>query len=106
VQAVLADHEKAPLTPKDRELFRLIAKVVEAPHTVTAADHERARAAGWTDEALYDAVTVAALFQFYNTWTDGTGVHEMSHLAFDMMGKRLAAEGYGPGRSLPPRESG
>jgi hypothetical protein len=34
-------------------------------------------AAGWTDEAIYCAITVCALFNFYNRWIDATGVHAM-----------------------------
>ena len=30
---------------------------------------------GWTDEAIYSAVSVCALFNFYNRWIDATGVH-------------------------------
>ena len=45
---------------------------------ITEADLERARAAGWTDEALYFAITVCALFNFYNRWIDATGVHALS----------------------------
>ena len=50
--------------------------------------------AGWSDEALYDAITVCALFNFYNRWVDATGVHAMSAEAHEMSGKRLAERGY------------
>ena len=33
--------------------------------------------AGWTDEAVYDAINVCGLFNFYNRWIDATGVCEM-----------------------------
>ena len=62
--------------------------------SVTAADVARARGAGWSDEALYDAITVCALFQFYNNWIDATGVSDMPAAAYDMSGKRLAERGY------------
>jgi hypothetical protein len=68
--------------------------VVEDSTSITEADAARARAAGWTDEALYDAITVCALFQFYNTWIDATGVSDMPAAAYDMSGKRLAERGY------------
>ena len=51
------------------------------------------RAAGWTDEALYFAITVCALFNFYNRWIDATGVHALSDEA-TFGGKRSAAGGY------------
>jgi len=52
------------------------------------------RQAGWSDEALYDAITVCSLFQFYNNWVDATGVGDMPAMAYEMSGHRLATEGY------------
>lgn len=62
--------------------------------SIAAADLERARAAGWTDEALYFAITVCALFNFYNRWIDATGVHALSDEAHRQGGKRSAQHGY------------
>jgi hypothetical protein len=97
VQAVLDDYTTAPISPKERALFALIAKIVEDSTTIRHADLDAARAAGWSDDALYDAITVCALFQFYNTWIDATGVSDMPAFAYDMSGKRLATMGYVPG---------
>ena len=91
---MLEDYTTAPISAAERALFALIAKVVEDSTSITADDLERARNAGWTDEALYDAITVCALFQFYNTWIDATGVSDMPAFAYDMSGKRLATMGY------------
>ena len=52
------------------------------------------REAGWSEEALYDAITVCALFKFYNTWIDATGVQDMPAEAYAMSGHRLATKGY------------
>jgi hypothetical protein len=52
------------------------------------------RAAGWTDEAIYFAITVCALFNFYNRWIDATGVHALSDEAHRQGGKRSAQFGY------------
>ena len=57
-------------------------------------DADRVRKAGWSDEALYDAITVCSLFQFYNNWIDATGVSDMSAMAYEMSGHRLATDGY------------
>lgn len=50
--------------------------------------------AGWTDEAIYDAITVCALFNFFNRWIDATGVHPMSDEAHRAAAKRMAQAGY------------
>ena len=57
-------------------------------------DVDRARKAGWSDEELYDAITVCSLFQFYNNWIDATGVGDMTPMAYQMSGHRLATQGY------------
>ncbi len=44
--------------------------------------------------AIYDAITVCALFNFYNRWIDASGVHEMPAEAHRLGGKRLAQNGY------------
>jgi hypothetical protein len=75
-------------------LFRFLERVNGQSNTLTAEDTERLRQAGWTDEELYFAITVCALFNFYNRWIDATGVHAMSGEAHRQGGKRMAAGGY------------
>lgn len=62
--------------------------------SIVQADVDRVRGAGWSDEALYDAITVCSLFQFYNNWIDATGVGDMPAMAYEMSGHRLATQGY------------
>jgi hypothetical protein len=59
-------------------------------------DVDQAKTAGWSDEALYDAMTVCALFNFYNTWIDACGVSDMPAAAYAASGQRLATIGYVP----------
>ena len=49
---------------------------------------------GWNDEQIYYAITVCALFNFYNRWIDATGVHPLSAEAHRAGDKRTAANGY------------
>ena len=92
--SVLDDYTTAPISGKERALFAFIARVVENSAAITPADVACARDAGWSDEALYDAITVCALFQFYNTWIDATGVSDMLPFAYERQAKRLAELGY------------
>jgi alkylhydroperoxidase family enzyme len=94
VQAVLEDYTTAPISEQERALFALITKVNADSTSIGQADLDVAREAGWTDEALYDAITVCALFRFYNTWIDATGVGDMPAMAYRMSGQRLATHGY------------
>jgi alkylhydroperoxidase family enzyme len=101
VDAVLHDFRTAPISEKDRALFAFIEKVNRASNQVGPDDIRTAVAAGWTEEALYDAITVCALFNFYNTWIDATGVADMPPELYDMSGQRLATRGYVP--TPPPK---
>lgn len=67
---------------------------MEASNEVTRADVDAVRDTGWSEEAIYDAITVCALFQFYTTWVDATGVHDMPAAAYEASGQRLATSGY------------
>jgi len=75
--------------------------------SIGQADVDVARKAGWSDEALYDAITVCSLFQFYNNWIDATGVSDMPAIGYQMSGQRLATQGYAsepaPKQSKKPR---
>ncbi len=97
VDAVLRDYRTAPISPAERLLFEFIEKMNREPNRLQQADVDRLTAAGWTHEAIYDAITVCALFNFYNKWVDATGVSDMSAAAYMASGQRLATFGY-----LPP----
>ncbi|MGE0463796.1 MAG: hypothetical protein AB7Q16_20720 [Vicinamibacterales bacterium] len=90
----MTDVESSALDDRHKALFRFVDKVNHASPTITPADLDEARAAGWTDEALYFAITVCALFNFYNRWIDASGVHALSDEAHRQGGKRSAAHGY------------
>jgi hypothetical protein len=61
---------------------------------ISPADIVPLHDAGWTDEQVWYAITVCALFNFYNRWIDATGVCAMSDAAHREGGKRSAAGGY------------
>lgn len=84
----------ATMDSKHRALFRFLDRVNAEAASITATEVAAVRDAGWTDHELYFAVTVCALFNFYNRWIDATGVQGMTDVAHRMGGKQLAAEGY------------
>jgi alkylhydroperoxidase family enzyme len=96
VDAVLEDFLTAPIGQQEKALFAFIEKVNRASNQIGPEDLQTVKAAGWTEEAIYDAITVCALFNFYNTWIDATGVADMPPEMYDMSGKRLATAGYVP----------
>ena len=94
VHAVLNDLTTAPISEKDRALYAFVKKVNADSVATTPEDIDQLRKVGWTDEAIYDAITVCALFNFYNVWIDATGVSDMPAIGYEMSGHRLATEGY------------
>lgn len=91
---MLADLESSWLDDKHKALFRFVEKVNHDSPRISADDISHLRMLGWNDEALYFAITVCALFNFYNRWVDATGVHAMSDEAHREGGKRMARQGY------------
>ncbi len=94
MQAVLKDFRTAPISDADKALFKFVEKVNRQSNQIRREDVQEVRAAGWSDEAIYYALTVCALFNFYNRWCDASGVQDMPAIGYQMSGHRLATEGY------------
>lgn len=86
--------ETSSLDEKHKALFRFVDKVNCDSPRISAEDMQPLYAVGWEDEAIYFAITVCALFNFYNRWIDASGVHALSDEAHRQGGKRSAAHGY------------
>jgi hypothetical protein len=93
---VLDDFATAPISNRDKALFEFLEKMNAHSNRVRKTDIDALKAVGWSEEAIYDAITVCALFKFYNAWIDATGVHDMPAAAYEMSGRRLATQGYRP----------
>jgi len=100
VDAVLLDYRTAPISDREKALFAFIEKVNRESNRLRKEDVDQVKAAGWSEEALYDAITVCALFNFYNKWVDAMGVSDMTAAAYAVSGERLSTFGY-----IPPETS-
>src|SRR6187402_1628674 len=78
VRKVLEDLESSPLPENEKLLLRFVRKVTLSSWQITPEDMPPLREAGWDDAAIYYAITVSALFNFYNRWISATGVHPVS----------------------------
>jgi alkylhydroperoxidase family enzyme len=81
---------------REKTLFAFLERVNQESSQLQAQDVTAVLSAGWSEEALYDAITVCALFNFYNRWIDATGVSDLPHAAYHASGARLATQGYIP----------
>ena len=94
VAAVMRDYRTSPLPDAEKALLAFVDQVNYGADYIRQTDVDAVRRAGWSEEAIYDAVTVCALFNFYNRWIDATGVHDMPSSAYELAGKRLKEFGY------------
>jgi len=94
IYGVIRDLEASGLTEKEKALFRFVDRVNACSRSITSQDIESLHAVGWDDDAIYYAITVCALFNFYNRWVDASGVHALSDEAHRQGGIRSAATGY------------
>jgi alkylhydroperoxidase family enzyme len=94
IAGVIRDLETSGLSEKEKALFRFVDRVNSCSRSITAADMEPLHAVGWDDDAIYYAITVCALFNFYNRWVDASGVHVLSDEMHRQGGKRSASIGY------------
>jgi hypothetical protein len=101
VAAFLGENDPAALSAKERAILALTdvaagagkSRVAAAPEICAAIDV--CKSAGWSERAVYDAITVIALFNFYNAWVDCAGVEELDASGYAATGERLKKRGYG-----------
>jgi alkylhydroperoxidase family enzyme len=94
VAGVVRDLETSALSEKEKALFRFVDRVNRHSIEISAEDMQPLYAVGWDDAAIYYAITVCALFNFYNRWIDASGVHALSDETHRQGGKRSAGAGY------------
>ena len=96
MDAVCRDYRTAPISPKEKALFAYLGKLNDTPGSMVQADADALKAAGWTDAEVYDAVTVCALFNFFNRWIDGTGVEDIPKGFYEERLEKFGDRGYAP----------
>ncbi|MCR9079818.1 MAG: peroxidase-related enzyme [Hyphomonadaceae bacterium] len=88
IDALVADIDRAPVSENLKPLLHYVARLKTLPPRLTKADADAVFAAGWSEEALFDAIQVAALFNYMNRIIEGTGV------TFDYQETPLPDDGY------------
>ena len=72
-EAMQADLESADISEKLKPILAYVSKLTTSPSRMSPTDAKAVYDAGWDERALYDAVTVCALFNFMNRLVEGTG---------------------------------
>jgi uncharacterized peroxidase-related enzyme len=71
---LITDIDSANVSDKLKPILRLAKKLTENPSRVAVADTDAVLAAGWDEKGLHDAISVCALFNFFNRLVDGLGL--------------------------------
>ena len=73
VDTLATNYKYASLEPAERAMLDFAVKLTTASSECTEDDVERLRAAGWSDEDVFDIAQVAAMFNFTNRLASGLG---------------------------------
>ena len=95
MEAVLADHRSAPISPALRATLDLLQQVTMRPAGVGPAAVAAVRAAGVSDEAIEDALAVCACFNLIDRLADSLGFDLPPREVHAAYAERFLAEGYG-----------
>lgn len=73
-EALLEDVETAPIEDRLKPILAYVNKLTRTPARVTSIDAKCVYDAGWTEAALFDAISVCALFNMMNRIVMGAGI--------------------------------
>jgi alkylhydroperoxidase family enzyme len=92
VSSVVANPERAPVSPKMKALLAIAARVRGSGRDVRESDVARARTEGATDTEIHDTVLIAAAFCMFNRYVDGLGARTPTDAAGYRERARFVAE--------------
>ena len=95
MQAILADWQTAPIDEKLRATLGFLQKLTLSPAEVSAADVDRVRAAGVTDQAIEDAIYVCFIFSVLARLADAFDFDLTTAKRWRVGGKIFYRLGYG-----------
>lgn len=102
-ETLMTDIEQARIENPMKPILAYIRKLTLTPSRMIPADAEAVFEAGWDEQALFDAVSVCALFNFMNRIVEGSGIKsDPRHLSPEERGQfqaRIAGMGPDPHRS-------
>lgn len=103
IEELVAGDDDSGVDPRLKPILAYVAKLTRTPSRLTHADAQAVYAAGWEEQALFDAISVCGLFNLMNRMVAGAGI------AIDPMlqgkadkaarAKRMASPGDDPHRA-------
>jgi len=74
INQLVENVDTAKVDEKLKPVLRFVGKLTRTPARMTCADAEAVFAAGWSEEALFNAILVCCVFSFMNRLVDGCGL--------------------------------
>lgn len=71
---LMADLASSTVDERLKPILAYVGKLTRTPSMMTDADAQAVYAAGWDEQALFDAVSVCALFNLMNRIVEGSGI--------------------------------
>lgn len=71
---LIADPLTSAVDEKMKPILVYVGKLTRTPALMTDRDADPVWAMGWTEEALFDAISICALFNFMNRIVEGSGI--------------------------------
>jgi uncharacterized peroxidase-related enzyme len=93
ITALLQDIHTAGVEERMKPVFAYLRKLTLTPTQMTQADADAVFAAGWSEQALYDAVQICCLYNFMNRFVEGLGLTPIPE-QFDLEGQMIKRGGY------------
>lgn len=94
VERLIEDPDSAPVDPKLKPLLAFVRKLALTPGEVTQADADTVFAAGWSEQALHDAIAVTARAAFMQRLVEGHGFVPMSRELAAKRARQRLQHGY------------
>lgn len=90
---LLGGLDDAEIDDKMKVMLGYVYKLNHTPREITKADADAVFEAGWSEQALHDAVAICALFNYFNRYVTGLGLETPPEKAA-ARGKMLVEVGY------------
>lgn len=94
IDKLVADVDSTAIRQELKPVFHYLKKLTLTPSKLVKSDVDKVLVAGWSEEALHQAILIGCLFNFYNRLLDGHGVKGNAHI-YQFGGAHLHKNGYG-----------
>ena len=103
--ALMANFETAPIDERLKPILAYVWKLTLTPARIAPGDAARVYAAGWDERALFDVISVCALFNMMNRIVLGAGIVNDPRLSgpedLEHRRRRMGSPGSDPHRAEP-----